>query len=242
MSRYFVLASLFAAAAVAGCNRDNTARFAWGDCNDSGCFGCIDDTKKDCWPLPYQACSGPEHQCEGGAVCTTIGCAATCHADTDCRQGEVCNAGGFCAPGNMHPTPVVPGTVIACAKDTDCLRGYTCTGGTCSHAATCGLPATLCTATDQCGTGRTCFEGACHFICGQSGPCPLGQACSSGACIDLAPLKAECLFDNDCGAAYRCLNAVCHPLCGTDNQCGTGAFCDAGVCRADMRPTASAAH
>lgn len=224
--------------AVAGCGRDIDPTTAFGDCNDSGCFGCVDSTKQACWPLPYEPCD-PSGLCKDGSVCTNHGCAAVCTSDKDCRIGEKCTAEGYCAPNNSATHPMEPGTTKDCKADTDCSGGYACVNGTCSHPLSCGLPSVQCTGDAQCGTGRACSNGACHAKC-PTGACPVGQACSAGLCVDAAPAKAQCLLDFDCGPANRCINATCHALCATDIQCGAMAFCDAGVCRADMRAMASA--
>jgi hypothetical protein len=250
MVRYLLALSLAVVAGAAGCDRHERAHFRYGDCNPGGCFGCIDNSQGQCWPLPYDPCRTPG-DCRTGTVCTTIGCAATCAVDDDCRQGEVCTAGGYCAPGDARTTPVggspadggSPGLsdpgVIPCAFDGQCNAGQACVAGQCTHSPSCGIPAALCSTGADCGTGRACSGGLCHLNCGGSMGCPLGQVCSSGACYDLTPQHAECLLDGDCGATFRCINATCHPLCARDSQCGTGEMCDQGVCRADPRPAVS---
>lgn len=238
VTRSTFLFSALLLAALGGCDRDADLKTAVGDCNESGCFGCLDDSKRACWPLPYEPCD-QAGQCKDGAVCTNHGCATVCKADADCRPAEKCTTDGFCAPTGAATHPMTPGTTQTCAVDADCGGGYACLNGSCGHALSCGIPSLLCASDEQCGTGRSCDSGACHALC-PSGACPIGQACNAGLCVDAAPPKAECLIDFDCGPAHRCINAACHPLCATDSQCGRMAFCDAGVCRADMRAKASA--
>ena len=247
MSRHALFAATLAALAAAGCHHDDRPRYSYGDCNQDGCFGCTDDSKRSCWPLPYQPCQGAA-ECKETEICTNVGCAARCAADDDCRLGEVCSAAGHCEPGNVSTNPVenpggspgpAPG-VIPCALDSQCFPGEACIGGQCTHSASCGIPANLCNADKDCGTGRVCSLGTCHQGCVLGADaCPIGQVCSSGYCIDMPPQVAQCLFDYQCGPASRCINAVCHPLCGVNSQCGRGEFCDSGVCRADIRPAVS---
>src|SRR5690242_9609947 len=108
--------------ATAGCERDDGA----GYCDDSGCFGCSDKGRQNCWPLPHETCEKTV-DCNGNQVCTSVGCSTTCAADADCRNGEYCTAQSYCAPKGVPTTPVdkVDPT---------------------PHAPSCGIPTSQCAA------------------------------------------------------------------------------------------------
>jgi hypothetical protein len=213
--------SLFALAT--GCERQDGN----GYCDDSGCYGCSDQTHLNCWPLPHDSCNG-QMVCQGGQICTSIGCCNPCKANSDCRKGETCTGEGYCAPDGVQTTPIdqaaTPNNNPNSNPNTD------------PNNMLCGIAPTLCAADADCGASRACRGGMCHAACASSSSCPVGQGCVSGVCVDQAPQVAQCLWDFDCGPASRCINATCHPLCGTNTQCAAGELCDSGVCRADVRP------
>lgn len=214
MLRALLALSLLPLLALTGCERDDLV--IAGRCDESGCRACADGSPPTCWRLPYTPCSATI-ACGSGMVCTSIGCATACQVDSQCRLGEVCTTDRHCAPQGVSTT---------------LIGGEALLGDPSSLA--CGARIPLCRISEECGTGRSCVDGACRLGCAGE-TCPVGQRCSGGLCVEASPAMAECLWDRDC-VGGRCINAACHPACSTSGDCGPGEYCNGAVCRADPRP------
>jgi len=88
---------------------------------------------------------------------------ATCTADAQCAQGEVCS-NGVCA------TSTAPTCAIACRADADCGQD----GGTCGSSGCCVGNAD---AGVQCSTDQDC---------------PQGEACQANTCVPSSPPSTAC--------------------------------------------------
>ena len=170
-----------------------------GDCN-SGL--CLQD-----FPGGYcsSSCGGHLATCEPGSGCYQLQsgsafCLAVCQADSECRQGYLCDfvetnedgkAKGFCLP----PTDPQPLGGL-CATGEHCQTGY----------CIAGWPNGYCSSTcDQCG-GGICHQNNCVVPCSSASDCRYGYVCQatqSGAtgCIPGCQSDAECPQGQSCDQA-----------------------------------------
>lgn len=148
----------------------------------------------------------------------------SCAADVDCRQDEVCTAGGRC----------VRDPQASCSANTDCGPGSLCdaTTGLCNGGS--GL---TCTDTHPCATGETCINGQCHvpddaLHCGADSECRPGEACRNGVC---GGGTARCDATTNAGAVScpfgtSCVNGECQPTPGGGTSCTSDQECQGRPC------------
>lgn len=186
-----------------------------GDCN-SGL--CLED-----FPGGYcsSSCGGHLATCEPGSGCYQLQsgspfCLAVCEADSQCRQGYLCNfvetnedgkAKGFCMPPS-EPQPI--GSI--CANGDHCLSSYCITG----------WPSGYCSTTcDKCGDG-VCHQDSCVVPCNSGEDCRYGYVCettSSGAsgCIPGCQSSADCPAGQSCDQASGQCKALADAPSGTED-------------------------
>ncbi len=150
---------------------------------------------------------------------------ATCAADADCAEGDLCVAQDCCAceggqwacpdpacvSTRCEPAPACGPDPSGCAGDGDCGAGE------------------VCRATDRCPpVNCACIGGdwQCDAACG-------GECVPAGACA--GPNPAGCTGDGDCPADHRCLAAPEQCL-SSGCLCGDGGWvclpdCGGGVCQ-----------
>ena len=140
----------------------------------------IDLSKKSVWSLMFVVL----------AFAASAGCGvdppnegeATCAVDTDCSDGEYCNADGSCA---SDCDPTAGGG--ACASGEMCSdRGRCVTKG--------------CSTDEDCGAGKYCESGKCKQDCdpGTDTGCSTGETCTDrGECV----VSGDCVEDKDCDDA-----------------------------------------
>jgi hypothetical protein len=167
------------------------------------------------------SCNGSDAACVGsygnGYICVSNSCVmGSCHDNTECSGGQVCNASHVCA---------------ACTADGQCGSAKICVGT--GAAATCVTGD--CHASNDCSNGKVCLSNSCTD-CTADTQCATGQLCLSGGCV-----TGNCRVATNCNAGQICANNNC-TTCTTDGQCvsgygadhlcnGSGA-CIAGNCRA----------
>jgi len=194
-----------------------TCSSGYGNCNNNAADGC-------------------EQRLNTNAHCA--GCGKSCalsHAGSSCSSGSCqvasCNAGyGNCdaVAANGCEVDLTTSAAHCGSCGHACQAGFSCQGGQC-----------VCTASSQCGTGRTCCNGSCVDLandeahCGScSGVCGAGQTCCSGSCKSLGSDFSNC---GSCGHACpgndtdRCSGGQC--LCGSSSACDGFLNCCSNACR-----------
>ncbi|AGP36600.1 hypothetical protein BE04_32925 [Sorangium cellulosum] len=181
---------------------------------DSVCSGewCLSQAQ---YGFPGGYCSGfcgdGIGECTGGGTCyidpgdTTGICLTPCAADSDCRDGYICDADNTCWPG--------------CTSDAQCSDGYVCSPtGRCDPPTETGDGADgdACAADSDC-AGGFCFSEADGFPGGYcTGPCtPGADDCAGGG---------YCALDGEG-------NGVCAAECETSDDCREGYACSSGLCQ-----------
>ena len=166
-------------------------------CEDGGC---VDAPCEGVQCVAPAACNPANGRCEPS--CLDDGCPeaqlcddgtgqcynedGTCDAQSPCRPGSVCGAGGLPLPGEQEArcTCPMPGTdpLNSCQSDADCHPLFSCEAGGFGGGMFC---ADLCQADGDCPDGWNCEEmiGAFLKAC-RSGRtyCHPGIQCSGGAC------------------------------------------------------------
>jgi hypothetical protein len=133
-----------------------------------------------CIPDPQNPACDAQNPCpDAGDICINGVCATACDTNSDCPDGEVCNAStGACmidpspAPGCM-PSGMCGGVGQACEADGYCHYG-------CSNVQECQLIDSRFIACDQ-GICKT--EEEVNPECTLESPCPAGQDCISNHCL-----------------------------------------------------------
>lgn len=181
------------------------------DCTDgSVCKSgfCIDDPS---FPGNYcsQDCSA-DGVCPDGSTCVDYGgykfCLDGCGADSDCREGYVCDY-KVCRP--------------RCNRDQLCTAPDTCMQGRCKGA---------CQTDDDCKGGTRCRGGKCVPPCKTDNDCVPGNTCNlqTGDCSPKPgkPMGQACTSSGECATAY-CLptRAICSVKCSASSGCPSGYVC-----------------
>ncbi|MBW2734979.1 MAG: hypothetical protein JRH20_21560 [Deltaproteobacteria bacterium] len=150
-----------------------------------------------------------------------------CEGDEDCASTAYCGGDARCVP--------------RCKSDEECSHGEVCIEcGKCQSPAlpaTCGAAPDFCQADGDCGVGKACRVGRCHFECSSESTCPVGQVCAEGLCADdPAPASPECTLDLHCESG-TCINGYCHVYCESQADCGDMMVCQIAVCQPDYQPS-----
>ncbi|MFO0747661.1 MAG: Dickkopf N-terminal cysteine-rich domain-containing protein [Myxococcota bacterium] len=165
----------------------------WG-CDQGVCTWTCDQQPPAC--RDDNACATGQ-ACRDG-VCVDVPVDQGCYTDSECGQGQHCNAAEVCHTppgcnaGDACPAvcygECVDGDGDTCYVDADCKDGYYCgfpdfadaAGAVAMRSGVC-LPKQGCSADEQCGPGEACVNGACQV------------------------LATECYGDADCGDGYHCV-------------------------------------
>ena len=148
----------------------------------------------------------------------------TCHNNTECTGGLVCNATHTC--GNC-PNDSACGTGRICENNV-CITGNCHTNANCSSGQVCvGNSCTACTSNAQCGTGQVCLpNGTCTpGNCLTGANCTAAQVCKANTC-------GVCATDGECistttghGANHLCINGSCVAgNCRAAGDCASGSL------------------
>ncbi|MFU8804383.1 MAG: hypothetical protein ACNA8W_11280, partial [Bradymonadaceae bacterium] len=124
-------------------------------------------------------CPSSTERCEDGLCVET----AICQSNTDCSEGSTCQR-GRCRLG--------------CDDTSQCRTGETCTDGQCLTPQSDDL---CCRSTDDCSPCEVCVSGACQVVqqfCVTNAQCGIGKSCLSGLC------HYECAADSDCPTSHTC--------------------------------------
>ena len=162
---------------------------------------------------------------------------AYCASDSECPEGQVCNAGVCENPESQNCSSdadctggkkcnMVSGTCVECLSDSDCPTDYSCISNECksNNAGACDPP---------CAAGEKCVERLQQCKpenwCSEDSDCPTGQACNmlTNTCE-----QSGCVADTDCPTGYYCDNGQCKqdPCGGTCS--GATPYCNesTGMC------------
>ena len=135
-----------------------------------------------------------------GAACSTATPIEGCASDTDCDNGQFCDAGtckcrtdDMCGTGEYCNTYGNCQVRPACLGNVDCAAGFICnsaspTGGECIARGLCGHSV-------HCEINQWCQlngdTGVCIPGCRQTGDCQLGNVCIAGRC-EIAATATDC--------------------------------------------------
>jgi hypothetical protein len=176
----------------------------------------------------------------GGVDCVPCATGKACLVNSDCIQGESCqagicmvNGGGGCPCNLQHAKPSCPNGVCAIAScdagHADCNLNTNdgCEVILTSDSLNCGACGTVCP------TGATCQNGVCQKPgCRSSADCAVGQACVNGVCQTAScsdGIKDGQETDVDCGGV-ACAPCATGKRCLANSDCIQGEVCQAGVC------------
>lgn len=115
-----------------------------------------------CSKPTYPKCDKDDHCAEKNEVCVAGTC-QQCRTESDCGDGQTCNA-GRCEQK------------AECSTDDGCPGNQVCRSGRCK---------TECTGTSDCGTGQKCMDNRCvdQSACRSDTDCGTGQGCQGGLCV-----------------------------------------------------------
>jgi hypothetical protein len=157
-------------------------------------------------------------------ACVGAVCPGTCANDTQCADGDYCNAAGDCVPQKVLGSACsaaadcksVPCT--ECAGSGGCVDGYCCNTACNSGCQSCAMSGGA-TENGECGTasaGNGGTPGCAPYVCNGTGTtCPTG-----------------CASDSACAPADYCdENGHCQASKQAGAPCNTGADCKVAGCR-----------
>ncbi len=216
------------------------------DCASGICFAETRDGLATGWPGGF--CSEP---CGAGGICGEgmtcapldgVGwCLSACAADTDCREGYLCQAGfEACMPDCRLGFDC--GAVLVCGADGRCDFApppLEALGGPCDSAVDCETG--WCFSATEDGSPTGWVGGMCTVPCA-AGACPEGAVCAVlegvGYCLPSCtpaawplpglPERGDCRTDYACDPDFE----ACLPSCKNEGwDCGAQYVCRAdGVC------------
>ncbi len=125
-------------------------------------------------PPTYPTCKSDKHCEERGEVCVQGAC-QECGADTDCKEGFVCQA-NKCVP----KPECTPG-------GNECGAGQACKGGRCVVHE--------CDGDADCGGNGRCQNNRCVSGCTDDAQCPAGQSCQNGQCRTAVSQEDQCSWE-----------------------------------------------
>jgi hypothetical protein len=188
------------------------------------CAAAMERALEGCgWVGPFAAAPPPECQ---GVIEGRRKSLEPCRSSLECAQGLACAGGGPSDPGRCAP-PGRDGAVCETAIDAlavyarqDAGRAHPPCAGQCRRHRCGPLATAACKASEECGPGRRCADGACV-----PGAAREGEACTGG----------------DCGEGLRCLGGTCRAplgegaLCSQDLDCRGGCRFEGAASRCGMR-------
>ena len=153
--------------------------------------------------------------------CACGGGIASCVDDSQCGEGQFCDAAGVCADIDL------------CA-DVVCSDGQTCVAGECVFQCV-----------DTAGDLTDFYGDGCGFYAQSPSLCgtgDFGQFVATELCCACGGGTFSCGADSDCGDAQVCSEGLCVEvdLCA-DVVCEDGLICEAGECVAICEDTAGEA-
>lgn len=156
--------------------------------------------------MTFAACLDPG---DPQPTCPADPCAPPpCHADSECRAGEVCVEPGeqICGGPCANPAP--------CQTDADCAS--------LGPTGICDTPTCACSS-----SGKACVQG-----CTSDAGCGEGEACNAvRRCV-----PRSCVSNVDCPTHFTCVGGPAgscqRQSCSVDGDCGAGGFCFKAACYA----------
>jgi hypothetical protein len=181
------------------CSSDRQTTYA---CSGASCVS----TTATCAPF---ACAGPA-------------CGGSCADDTQCADGNYCNASGDCVVQKVlgstcnEAADCKSSPCAECAGSGGCVDGYCCNTACNAGCQSCSMSGGA-AQNGQCGNARMGSAGSpscAPYVCNGTGAlCPTG-----------------CASDNECATADYCdENGHCQPTKASGASCNTGAGSDCKV-------------